>query len=137
MKHEGEDHWSIDTECIHAGPQPDPAFGSVAPRASQTSTLVFANPEEGADRFAGRDLGYIYTRTGNPSVTMIEDSVSTLDLLATGIADGLMRLSVGGEDEEDLLADIKCALDPLADKHVGPEGRRLSTRAETAVASVR
>jgi len=79
MKHPHEAHWDIDTECIHAGPKPDPAFGSVAPPIYQTSTFVFESPDEGANRFAGRDSGYIYTRMGNPTVAMLEASVAALE----------------------------------------------------------
>jgi len=73
------DRWSIDTECIHAGPDPDPTFGSVAPPIYQTSTFAFSTPEEGADRFAGRDPGYIYTRMGNPTIAMLEATVAALE----------------------------------------------------------
>jgi methionine-gamma-lyase len=71
--------WSIDTECIHAGTEPDPAFGAVAPPIFQTSTFVFRTPEEGAARFAGTDEGYIYTRMGNPTIAALEESVATLE----------------------------------------------------------
>ena len=71
--------WNIDTECIHAGTEPDPAYGSVAPPIYQTSTFVFRTPEEGAARFAGKDPGYIYTRMGNPTIAMLEANVATLE----------------------------------------------------------
>jgi len=86
MKHDVEAHWNIDTECIHAGPEADPAFGSVAPPIYQTSTFAFASPEEGAGRFAGRDPGYIYTRMGNPTVAMLEASVAALEEGASALA---------------------------------------------------
>ncbi len=88
MGHSGEDRWNIDTACIHAGPEADPAFGSVAPPVYQTSTFVFRSPEEGAARFAGTDPGYIYTRMGNPTIAMLEANVASLEggvgALATG-----------------------------------------------------
>jgi methionine-gamma-lyase len=79
MKSPDESHWNIDTQCIHAGPEPDPLFGSVAPPVYQTSTFVFRTPEEGAARFAGLDEGYIYTRMGNPTVAMLEASAAALE----------------------------------------------------------
>ncbi len=79
MTHHGQGGWNIDTECIHAGPEPDPAFGSVAPPIYQTSTFIFPTPEDGAARFAGRDPGYIYTRMGNPTVAMLEAAVTALE----------------------------------------------------------
>lgn len=69
----------IDTQCIHAGQEPDPIFGAVAPPIYQTSTFVFRSPEEGAARFAGQDPGYIYTRMGNPTMAMLEANVAALE----------------------------------------------------------
>jgi len=79
MKSDDKVQFTIDTECIHAGQAPDPAFGSVAPPIYQTSTFVFKTPEEGAARFAGKDPGYIYTRIGNPTVAMLEANVAALE----------------------------------------------------------
>ena len=79
MKDENQGKWNIDTACIHAGTEPDPAYGSVAPPIYQTSTFVFRTPEEGAARFAGADPGYIYTRMGNPTIAMLEASVAALE----------------------------------------------------------
>ncbi len=87
--------WHIDTECIHAGPEADPAFGSVAPPIYQTSTFVFSSPEEGAARFAGRDPGYIYTRMGNPTTAALESAVATLEegTSALATASGMAAVS--------------------------------------------
>ena len=79
MKSPDESPWNIDTQCIHAGPESDPLFGSVAPPIYQTSTFVFRTPEEGAARFAGEDAGYIYTRMGNPTIAMLEETLATLE----------------------------------------------------------
>ena len=79
MKSPDEGPWNIDTQCIHAGPEPDPLFGSVSPPIYQTSTFVFNTPEEGAARFAGKDPGFIYTRMGNPTIAMLEATVAALE----------------------------------------------------------
>lgn len=79
MKHDETVGWNIDTACIHAGTEPDPVFGAVAPPIFQTSTFVFNSPEQGAARFAGVDPGYIYTRMGNPTIAMLEASVAALE----------------------------------------------------------
>ncbi len=71
--------WDIDTDCIHAGQEPDPIYGAVAPAIYQTSTFVFRTPEEGAARFAGEDKGYIYTRMGNPTIATLEANVAALE----------------------------------------------------------
>ncbi len=87
--------WNIDTECIHAGTEPDPAFGAVAPPIFQTSTFVFKTPEEGAARFAGEEEGYIYTRMGNPTMAALEESVAALEegRFALSTASGMAAVS--------------------------------------------
>jgi methionine-gamma-lyase len=79
MKQNDQPSYNIDTQCIHSGPEPDPVYGSAAPPIFQTSTFVFRTPEEGAARFAGTDPGYIYTRMGNPTISMLEASVAELE----------------------------------------------------------
>jgi len=86
MKSTDETRWNIDTQCIHAGPEADPLFGSVAPPIYQTSTFIFRSPEEGAARFAGDDPGYIYTRMGNPTIAMLEANVAVLEEGETALA---------------------------------------------------
>lgn len=86
MKQETQVRWNMDTECIHAGVEPDPIFGSVAPPIFQTSTFVFSTPEQGAARFAGTDPGYIYTRMGNPTTAMLEASVAALEQGTSALA---------------------------------------------------
>jgi len=95
MSQSEKGRWNIDTECIHAGPEPDPTFGSATPPIFQTSTFVFRNPEEGAARFAGEDPGYIYTRMGNPTTRMLEESVATLEegSVALATASGMAAVS--------------------------------------------
>jgi len=45
----------------------------------QTSTFYFDSPEHGAELFAGRGEGYIYTRLGNPTIDAVERVVSELE----------------------------------------------------------
>ncbi len=91
-QHDPDAKYHLDTQCIHAGQAPDPEFGAVAPPIYQTSTFAFESPDQGAERFAGRDQGYIYTRMGNPTVRMLEDNVAALEegscalATATGMA---------------------------------------------------
>jgi methionine-gamma-lyase len=85
LKHNRSD-WHIDTACIHAGGTVDPAYGSVAPPIYQTSTFAFSTPEQGAARFAGEEPGYIYTRMGNPTTTLLEESVAALEEASDAMA---------------------------------------------------
>jgi len=75
-----------DTQCIHAGQGPDPAYGSVAPPIYQTSTFAFSSTEQGAARFAGTEKGYIYTRMGNPTIHMLEENLAALEGGACALA---------------------------------------------------
>jgi methionine-gamma-lyase len=67
------------TSVIHAGQEPDPAFGGVSVPIYQSSTFAFASAEQGARRFAGQEEGYIYTRIGNPTTKALEDCVAHLE----------------------------------------------------------
>lgn len=44
-----------------------------------TSTFTFETAEEGMERFSGKQEGYIYTRWGNPTFTVAEETISALE----------------------------------------------------------
>jgi methionine-gamma-lyase len=83
---------SEDTVCIHAGQSPDPVTGAVSVPIYQSSTFAFDDADQGADLFAGRRKGYIYTRLGNPTTQALETSLARLEngygalATATGMA---------------------------------------------------
>lgn len=80
------------TKAVHAGQQPDPTTGSVVTPIYASSTFVFDSAEQGADRFQGKQPGYIYTRLGNPTVRALEMNIAALEggedarAAATGMA---------------------------------------------------
>ena len=73
------------SKLVHAGMLEDPC-GSVVPPIYQTSTFAFENTQVGADRFAGKASGYIYTRIANPTVRALEDCVAELEQGCGGVA---------------------------------------------------
>ncbi len=75
----------FNTKLIHAGDY-DEAFGSAVTPIYQTSTFRFKNAKHGADCFAGKDPGYIYTRIGNPTINSFEDKLAALENGYRGIA---------------------------------------------------
>jgi len=73
------------TKLVHAGAPKDP-YGSAVTPIYQTSTFGFRNAQEGADRFAGKAEGYIYTRLGNPTIHALEACVAELEEGVGGVA---------------------------------------------------
>ncbi|MBP3729212.1 MAG: methionine gamma-lyase [Lachnospiraceae bacterium] len=67
------------TRAIHAGAVKDAQFGSLSTPIYQTSTFVFDSCEQGGARFAGGEEGYIYTRLGNPTTTVLENRIAALE----------------------------------------------------------
>ena len=75
-----------DSRPVHAGPDPDPLHGGVSVPIYQSSTFSFADADEGAARFAGRDPGYKYTRLGNPTTEALEKNIAELEGGCGGLA---------------------------------------------------
>lgn len=77
---------SLDTRLVHQpGTSADRPYGSVTPPIFQTSTFVFESAEQGSQRFAGQENGYIYSRLGNPTTRLLEQAIADLE----GAEDGL------------------------------------------------
>jgi methionine-gamma-lyase len=75
----------FDSKLVHAGDFED-AFGSATTPIYQTSTFSFKNAKHGADLFAGKEKGYIYTRIGNPTIEALENKLAELENGYGGIA---------------------------------------------------
>jgi methionine-gamma-lyase len=89
------DSQSIETQAIHAGRINDEQFGSLATPLYQTSTFIFDNAQQGADRFAGESDGYIYPRLGNPTTRQLEMRVAAMEGMedAAATATGMAAVS--------------------------------------------
>ncbi len=85
-------NWSFDTRQVHAGQTPDAETGARALPIYQTTSFVFPDAETAAARFALADLGPLYTRIGNPTQSVVEDRIASLEggvgalMLASGQA---------------------------------------------------
>ncbi len=75
----------FDSKLIHSGDFED-AMGSAVTPIYQTSTFAFRNAKHGADLFAGREKGFIYTRIGNPTIEALENKLAELENGCGGIA---------------------------------------------------
>ena len=61
----------FDTKVVRAGIEPDPTTGSILPPIYETATLVL--PE------VGKDLGFDYTRSSNPTRQVLEANLAAID----------------------------------------------------------
>jgi len=75
----------FNTKLVHAGSYED-VFGSATTPIYQTSTFMFKNAQHGADCFAGKSDGYIYTRIGNPTINAFENAMAELEHGFGGVA---------------------------------------------------
>lgn len=75
----------FNSKLIHAGDFHD-EFGSAVTPIYQTSTFAFRNAQHGADLFAGKEKGFIYTRIGNPTIEALENKLAELENGCGGIA---------------------------------------------------
>ncbi|RAK68395.1 O-acetylhomoserine aminocarboxypropyltransferase/cysteine synthase family protein [Hymenobacter edaphi] len=69
----------FDTLQLHAGQQPDPTTGARAVPIFQTTSYVFKNAEHGANLFALKEFGNIYTRLMNPTTDVFEQRIAALE----------------------------------------------------------
>lgn len=80
------------TRCVHAGVQPDPAYGAVMPPIYMSSTFAF--------RDVCTNAGYDYTRSGNPTRAALEEAIAALEggggatCTTTGMAAVLVSLQL-------------------------------------------
>ncbi|MDP7094725.1 MAG: aminotransferase class I/II-fold pyridoxal phosphate-dependent enzyme, partial [Candidatus Marinimicrobia bacterium] len=87
----------FDTKVVQAGMTPDPTTGAILPPLYQTATYVL---EE-----VGRDKGFDYTRSANPTRQIMEEMLATIDggkygvAYASGMAavDSCMKLLKAGD----------------------------------------
>lgn len=69
----------FETLQIHAGQEVDPTTGSRAVPLYLTSSYVFKNSEHGANLFALKEFGNIYTRIMNPTTDVFEKRIAALE----------------------------------------------------------
>lgn len=93
-----DDHaFGLGTRAVHSGQVPDPLAGAVMPPIYQTSTYV----QEGL----GRNKGFEYARTANPTRQALERNVAALEGATHGFAfgsglaalDALLKLFSAGD----------------------------------------
>jgi O-acetylhomoserine (thiol)-lyase len=80
----------FETLQVHAGQEIDPTTGSRAVPLYQTTSYGFKNSEHGANLFALKEFGNIYTRIMNPTTDVFEKRVAALEggVAALAVASG-------------------------------------------------
>ncbi|KFI31602.1 O-acetylhomoserine aminocarboxypropyltransferase [Haematobacter missouriensis] len=69
----------FDTLQVHAGANPDPATGARQVPVYQTTAYVFRDADHAAALFGLQEVGYIYSRLTNPTVSALQDRVAALE----------------------------------------------------------
>ena len=75
------------TQAIHGGHQPN-QFGALCDPIYQTSAFTFETAEQGGNRFALEESGYIYSRLGNPTNNLAEQKVALLEGAEASVSAG-------------------------------------------------
>lgn len=81
-----KDSYKFETQCLHAGQEPDPTTTARAVPIHRTSSYVFKNTEHAANLFGLKELGNIYTRIMNPTQDVLEQRVAALEGGAAALA---------------------------------------------------
>lgn len=81
----------FETLQVHAGLEVDPTTGARALPIYQTTSFVFKNAEHGANLFALKEFGNIYTRIMNPTTDVFEKRIAALEggVAAVAVASGM------------------------------------------------
>ncbi|MEO1105674.1 MAG: PLP-dependent transferase, partial [Pseudomonadota bacterium] len=69
---------SLATRLVHEGAARSP-YGETCEAMFLTQGYVYDSAEEAAARFAGEAEGYVYSRYGNPTVSMFEARMASLE----------------------------------------------------------
>ena len=123
--------YRFETLQLHVGQeQPDPATDARAVPIYQTTSYVFLNSDHAAARFGLSDAGNIYGRLTNSTQDALEifsllanvadvkslvihpattthSQLSPEELLDQGIKPNTIRLSIGTEHIDDIIADLE------------------------------
>src|SRR5690554_345487 len=81
----------FETLQVHAGQEVDPTTGSRAVPIYQTTSYQFKSAEHGANLFALKEFGNIYTRIQNPTTDVLEKRLAALEggVAALGTSSGM------------------------------------------------
>jgi methionine-gamma-lyase len=82
------DNHGFSTRAIHQGYDPLAHEGALTPPVHFTSTFAFDRVETGSARFAGEATGHVYSRISNPTLSILEDRMASLEGAEAALAVG-------------------------------------------------
>ncbi len=79
------------TRAIHAGYDPTSHHGALNPPVYLNATYTFESIAQGQQRFSGEAPGYVYARVGNPTQSVLENRLASLEggEAAVAVASGI------------------------------------------------
>ncbi len=97
MKKEKSKGWSDATRAIHAGESHHGISGPVSTPIVRSSTFTFASTAEMKRWAEGKSKAYIYTRYGNPTLTVAEAKIAGLERAEDAVvaSSGMAAISSG------------------------------------------
>jgi len=86
----------LSTLSLHAGQKPDSDTGARAVPIYQTTSYVFKDTDQAANRFALKEFGPIYTRLNNPTTDVLEQRIAAIEggTAAVAVASGMAAISL-------------------------------------------
>src|ERR1700675_665829 len=105
MKNSNTQKWGPQTRSVHAGEPNKHGVGApVGPNICRTSTFTFSSTEEMKLWAEGKSKAYIYTRYGNPTLTVAQEKIAALEGAEAAVvtASGMAAISSA------LLGALKC-----------------------------
>jgi O-acetylhomoserine (thiol)-lyase len=73
------ENYGLETRAVHAGAMPDPVTGARVTPIYQTASYVFRDVDHAASLFNLHDFGYLYSRISNPTVSVLEERLASLE----------------------------------------------------------
>ena len=99
------------TRAIHVGHDPRDHHGALNPPVYLNATYAFESTQQGQNRFLGEEPGYIYSRVGNPTESVLESKLASLEggEAALAVASGMGAITAliwtFTEPGDEILAD--------------------------------
>lgn len=114
MKKDTRHTWRTATRAIHCGEEKHGVGVPVATPIARSSTFTFSSTAEMKRWAEGRSKAYIYTRYGNPTLTVAEEKVATLEGAEAAVvtASGMAAISSA------LLAVLKAGDEVIATRQL-------------------